>query len=37
MIQEARVCLTRDLQFRECGNDVARDCTLEDAIFEPVR
>jgi ribonuclease T2 len=37
MIQEARVCLTRDLEFRDCGNDVARDCTLEDAIFEPVR
>lgn len=37
MIQEARVCLTRDLEFRACGNDVARDCTLEDAIFEPVR
>lgn len=37
MIQEVRVCLTRDLDFRTCGADVRRDCTLEDALFEPVR
>lgn len=37
MIQEVRVCLTRDLEFRDCGADVVRDCTLEDALFEPVR
>ena len=37
MIQEVRVCLTRDLEFRDCGADVRRDCTLEDALFEPVR
>ncbi len=36
-IQEARVCLTRDLEFRTCGADVIRDCALDDAIFEPVR
>jgi ribonuclease T2 len=37
MIQEVRICLTRDLEFRACGTDVRRDCTLEDALFEPVR
>ncbi|MBM1222128.1 ribonuclease T2 [Ponticoccus sp. SC2-23] len=36
-IQEARICLTRDLEFRECGADVVRDCTLDDALFSPVR
>lgn len=37
MIQEARICLTRDLELRRCGADVIRDCTLDDAVFEPVR
>lgn len=36
-IQEARVCLTRDLEPRTCGADVARDCALRDAILEPRR
>lgn len=36
-IQEARICLTRDLEFRECGADVIRDCTMQSAQFEPVR
>lgn len=36
-IQEARICLTRDLEFRDCGADVARDCTLPAARLEPVR
>ena len=36
-IQEARICLTRDLEFRDCGADVVRDCTLEDALFDPIR
>jgi ribonuclease T2 len=37
LIQEARLCLTRDLQFRTCGPDVIRDCRLQDAVMEPVR
>ena len=37
LIQEARVCLTDDLQFRRCGKDVIRDCRLQDAVLEPVR
>jgi len=36
-IQEARICLTTDLEPRECGVDVIRDCTLDDALFDPVR
>ena len=37
MIQEVRICLTTDLEPRRCGQDVIRDCTLDDALFEPVR
>lgn len=36
-IQEARICLTRDLAFRDCGRDVIRDCTMTNAKFDPVR
>lgn len=36
-IQEARICLTRDLELRACGSDVARDCSLDDALFDPIR
>lgn len=37
MIQEARICLSRDLELRACAPDVSRDCTLDDALFEPMR
>lgn len=37
MIQEVRICLTRDLTPRECGADVRRDCTATRALFEPIR
>jgi ribonuclease T2 len=37
MIQEARLCLTKDLAPRRCGTDVIRDCRLQDAVMEPVR
>ena len=36
-IQEARICLTRDLAFRDCGQDVRRDCSMTDALFTPMR
>ncbi len=36
-IQEARVCLTRELEPRECEADVVRDCTMQDALLEPIR
>ena len=37
MIQEVRVCLTKDLTPRRCGTGVIRDCRLTDAVMEPVR
>ncbi|MCV3271714.1 ribonuclease T2 [Roseobacter sinensis] len=36
-IQEARICLTRDLQPRRCEGDVKRDCSAPNALFTPVR
>ncbi|MBF9048731.1 ribonuclease T [Roseobacter sp. HKCCD9010] len=36
-IQEVRLCFTRDLEPRLCGDDVVRDCTLADAVFSPMR
>ncbi|WJY23242.1 ribonuclease T2 [Fontisubflavum oceani] len=36
-IQEVRLCLTRDLEPRLCGDDVVGDCTLADAVFSPMR
>ena len=36
-IQEARICMTRDLEFRDCGRDVIRDCQMSDAQFNPMR
>jgi ribonuclease T2 len=37
MIQEARICMTRGLEPRPCGKDVSRDCSLQDALFMPIR
>jgi ribonuclease T2 len=36
-IQEARVCLTRNLDPRPCGADVVRDCRMQDALLDPAR
>lgn len=36
-ILEARVCLTKDLEFRSCGLDIQRDCTASSARFPPIR
>lgn len=36
-IEEVRICLTKDLEPRECGADVVQDCTLRDALMEAVR
>lgn len=35
-IQEVRFCLTKDLDLRQCGLDVIRDCSLDDAIIYPI-
>jgi ribonuclease T2 len=37
MIQEVRICLTKDLTARRCGDDTVRDCRQPDAILEAVR
>jgi ribonuclease T2 len=37
LIQEVRICLTRDLTPRSCGPDVIRDCTLPQAELDAVR
>ncbi len=37
MIQEVRICLSRDLTPVPCGADVMRDCTLDNALFHPMR
>lgn len=36
-IQEARICLTRDLAPRRCGDDIIRDCRMNDSVMEAVR
>jgi ribonuclease T2 len=36
-IQEARICMSRDLKPVPCGRDVIKDCTLKDAVFTPLR
>ncbi|MGV6803032.1 MAG: ribonuclease T2 family protein [Ruegeria sp.] len=36
-IEEVRVCLSRDLDPVPCGQDVIRDCTATDALFDPIR
>lgn len=37
LIQEVRVCLSTDLDYRRCDADTIRDCRLKDAVLEPVR
>ncbi|WP_077701320.1 ribonuclease T2 family protein [Thioclava nitratireducens] len=36
-IQEARICLTKELEPRRCGADTIRDCSLSNALMEKVR
>ena len=37
MIEEVRICLTKDLEPRGCAADVVQDCTLKNAVMEAVR
>jgi ribonuclease T2 len=37
MIQEVRICLTKDLKPRRCGADTIRDCRMTDAVLGAVR
>jgi len=36
-IEEARLCVSKDLSPVPCGQDVIRDCTLPAALFDPIR
>lgn len=36
-IAEVRICLSRDLTPRDCSAEVRRDCTMDDALFTPLR
>lgn len=36
-IQEARICLSRDLSPVPCGRDVIKDCQMKNAVFAPIR
>lgn len=36
-IAEVRLCLTKDLVPRACGEDAVRDCRMQDALMEKVR
>ena len=36
-IDEVRLCLTKNLSPRPCGEDAARDCKMPDALMEKVR
>lgn len=35
-VHEVRICLTRDLTPRRCGDDARRDCSVADALLLPV-
>ena len=36
-IQEARLCLSKELDPVPCGRDVIRDCQMDNALLEPIR
>ena len=36
-VQEVQICLTKGLTPRTCGADVRRDCTMSNALMDPVR
>lgn len=36
-VEEVRICLTKDLAPRPCGDDAARDCQMPEALMEGLR
>jgi len=36
-LREVRICMTRDLKFRECSQDAQRSCRNESLRMPPVR
>jgi ribonuclease T2 len=35
-VHEIRICLTRDLEPRNCSADIQRDCNVADALLLPI-
>ncbi|WP_226623472.1 ribonuclease T2 [Alloyangia pacifica] len=35
-VQEARLCLSKELEPVPCGQDVVKDCTLPNALLDPI-
>jgi ribonuclease T2 len=36
-LREVRICMTRELQFRDCGTSSARACRSDSLVMPPVR
>ena len=36
-IQEARICLTKNMKPRDCGADVRQDCRMSEALMDAIR
>jgi ribonuclease T2 len=36
-LNEVRICLNKDLQFRDCGDNVNRSCRRDTLVMPPVR
>ena len=36
-LREVRICMTRELAFRECGASAARACRSDSLVMPPVR
>jgi ribonuclease T2 len=36
-LREVRICMTRDLKFRDCGASKGRDCRSDTLVMPPVR
>jgi ribonuclease T2 len=36
-LREVRICMTRELQFRDCGSGAARACRSDSLVMPPVR
>lgn len=37
MVMEARICLTKELDLRQCGQDVRRDCSAKSVLVNPIQ
>jgi ribonuclease T2 len=35
-VHEVRICITRELEPRDCAADIRRDCTVADALLLPI-